>query len=243
MDREDIDIDRLQTLEATDLLAWAFENFGDRAAIGTSLQKTGSVMIDLASRLGLGYRVFFIETLMDYPETYRLLERTQKHYGIEIERFAPHEEEIRQLRDRLGRWEHFMDRRACCFVRKSLPMQRAQHTLDVWISGLRADQSDHRAEKALKAAWVPAGEGRKILKLNPLLEWDEARIDDYIRDNDVPINELYAYESEYGEKFGVISCQRCHIPVKPSLLPRGGKWPWENEGIKECGLHIGGDGI
>jgi phosphoadenosine phosphosulfate reductase len=243
MDPKSVNLDALARMDAPELLGWARDAAGRRAAIGTSLQKSGVVMIDLASRLDGDLRVFWIETLLDYPETYALYHRLCSRYEIEIERFAPAAEDIEQLRRKLGQWEHFMDRRSCCFVRKTLPLHRAQHTLDIWISGLRADQSRHRQEQAAKAEWVRAGDGRQILKLNPLRDWDLDRVDAYIDDNDVPINELYGYVSDYGERFSVISCQRCHIPVKADMDPRAGKWPWENEGPKECGLHIGGDGI
>jgi len=243
MDPRAVNLDVLAEMEAPELLDWAFASAGRRAAIGTSLQKSGVVMIDMASKLAMPFRAFWIETLLDYPETYALYHRLCRRYGIEIERFAPAREDVEQLRRKLGQWEHFMDRRSCCFVRKTLPLHRAQHTLDIWISGLRADQSRHRQEQADKAQWVRAGDGRKVLKLNPLQDWQLESIDAYIERHDVPVNALYDYVSPYGERFSVISCQRCHIPIKDSMDPRAGKWPWENEGPKECGLHIGGDGI
>jgi phosphoadenosine phosphosulfate reductase len=124
-----------------------------------------------------------------------------------------------------------------------MPLQRALATLDVWISGLRADQSQHRKESALKASWAWDQTGRKLLKLNPLLDWTGEDAEGYIADNDVPYNKLYDFASPYGERFTVISCQRCHIPVLPELPSRAGKWPWEQPGKKECGLHEHGGGI
>lgn len=243
MDVEKIDLDRLNAMDAPELLRYAFETFGDRAAIGTSLQKSGVVMIDLASRLALPYRVFFIETLLDYAETYELLDRVQKHYGITVERYRPRDEDIRTMREMLGQWEHFRDRRLCCQVRKAWPLARAQRTFDCWIAGLRADQSEHRQATAAKASLVHGPDRRHILKLNPLLDWTVEQIDEYITAHDVPQNALYERVSEFGERFTVISCERCHIPIMPGLETRAGKFPWESAGKKECGLHNHGSGI
>jgi phosphoadenosine phosphosulfate reductase len=187
--------------------------------------------------------VFFVDTELDYPETYELLERVNERYGIEVERFRPRKEETEPVRRRLGRFEHFMNRQECCHVRKVLPLRRAMETLDVWISGLRAEQSLHRQETAQRASWVKDDKGRAILKLNPLLDWTTEDVETYIRENDVPYNALYDYVSEYGERFHVISCQRCHIPVKDIFGPRAGKWPWEAAGKRECGIHEHGSGI
>jgi phosphoadenosine phosphosulfate reductase len=240
---EDVDLDALNRMDPPELMRFAFERYGDRAAIGTSMQKTGCVNIDVAASVVDAPRVFFIDTLLDYQHTYDLLGRVERRYGIAIERFQPDPQELADLREWLGQWEHFFNRKACCHVRKTRSLQRAQRTLDVWISGLRADQSKHRAETARKAEMVFTEDGRRILKLNPLVEWDAEQIDRYIAAHDVPINELYDYESPYGERFFVISCERCHIPVKPKLGPRAGKWPWECGEIKECGLHSDGSGI
>jgi len=237
-----VDTDRLDAMDAEALLKFAFETFGERAAIGTSLQKTGVVMIDLASRLGVEFRVFFIDTLLNHDETYQLLEEVEGHYGITIERFAPLEEDVESLHRSVGQWAHFLARTMCCRVRKTAPLQRALATLDAWISGVRADQSEHRKEQARKATWIRDQRGRKILKLNPLLDWTAEGIDRYTREHKLPYNKLYDYVSPYNERYAVIGCTPCHIPVREGLDPRLGKFPWE-QGRKECGLHKDGGGI
>ena len=237
----DIDADKLSTLGPEELLRYACENFGQRAAIGTSLQKTGTVLIDLASRLDLPFRVFFIDTLLNHDETYELLEETQRRYGITIERFTPDPKDIESLNRSVGQYAHFLARPLCCEVRKTRPLQKALATLDVWISGLRADQSEHRRQ-ARKAAWTHDQKGRRILKLNPLLDWTGEDVDRYIHENNVPCNKLYEYVSPYGERYTVIGCRMCHIPVREGFDPRTGKFPWERSS-KECGLHEHGGGI
>jgi len=238
----DIDIDALALLGPEELLRYAGETFGDRAAIGTSLQKTGTVMIDMARKLSLPLRVFFIDTLLNHDETYELLGDIEKRYGITIERFSPDGEEIESLNKSVGQYAHFLARPTCCQVRKAAPLQKALATLDVWISGLRADQSEHRRKEASRAGWTHVAQGRTILKLNPLLDWSAEDVDRYIAENEVPYNKLYDYVSPYGEKYNVIGCRMCHIPVRDEFDPRMGKFPWE-QSKRECGLHDHGSGI
>jgi phosphoadenosine phosphosulfate reductase len=238
----DVNLDALNAMGPEELLRYAAETYGDRAAIGTSLQKTGTVMIDMAHRLGLPLRVFFIDTLLNHDETYELLEEFQNRYNITIECFRPDPEAIESLNKSVGQYAHFLARPTCCQVRKSGPLQKALSTLDVWISGLRADQSEHRRKEASKAGWTHIQKDRTILKLNPMLDWTTEDVDCYIAENKVPYNKLYDYVSPYGEKYNVIGCRMCHIPVRDDFDPRIGKFPWE-QSKKECGLHDHGGGI
>ncbi len=240
---EETNLEDLQQLDPSDLLGYAFENYPGRAAIGTSGQKTGVVIIDLAARRGVDFRVFFVDTEKNHPETYELFDRIERRYGIEVERFGPRPEDVEALQKQFGSKPWFFSRQSCCHVRKVLPLQRALQTLDVWISGLRSDQSEHRDENARTVSWSTTHDGRKILKINPLLGWTDEDIDRYIRQNDVPYNKLYDYVSPYGETYQVIGCVPCHIPTKPEWGKRMGKWPWEQGGKKECGLHDQGSGI
>ena len=242
MNRDDF-ISKAQTLNEQELLKFAFEQYGKRAAIGTSLQKTGSVIIDLASKTGTEYSVFFVDTLFNYDETLALFDEVQAHYNIKIDRLTPDPKDIEDLYENYGQFPYFslLGRGRCCEIRKRLPLLRKLKDLDVWISGLRADQSDHRQQSAQKVAVVKMA-GREVIKINPLLDWDAERIDTYIADNKVPYNKLYDFESPYSEKFREIGCQPCHIPVKDDAPKRAGKWPWE-QSHKECGLHTDGGGI
>ncbi len=239
---EDLDIESLEQLDAEALLRYAFETFGQRAMIGTSLQKTGIVMIHMAQELGIPYRVFFIDTLVNNPETYELCDEVEQRYGISLERFAATDEELGDLRNEWGQYAHYLARTQCCHVRKTLPMQRVMKQLDVWISGLRADQSAFRKQEAKKVSLVRDPQGRKVLKINPLLDWTVEQVDEYTQKNGLPYNKLYDYVSEYDERYVTIGCQTCHIPIRANLDSRAGKFPWE-QGKRECGLHLGGSGI
>ena len=242
MNREDF-TNKANGMEPGELLALTFETFGKRAAIGTSLQKTGSVIIDLAAKTGVEFSVFFVDTLFNYDETMELYDEIQSHYGIAIERLVPNPDDIEDLYQHYGQFPFFssLGRARCCEIRKRLPLLEKLKDLDVWISGLRSDQSDHRQQNTQKISVVGMGD-IEVVKINPLIDWDAEQIDAYIKENKVPYNKLYDYESPYGEKFREIGCKPCHIPVKDEAPKRAGKWPWENS-HKECGLHLDGSGI
>ncbi len=239
---EDVKLEELENLDAASLLRFAFKTFGPRATIGTSLQKTGVVIIDLAHQLGIPYRVFFIDTLMNNRETYELFDEVQQRYDLSIETFAPTEEEIDSLYRMWGQYAHFIQRETCCHMRKQLPLQRAMQTMDVWVCGLRADQSKHRQEETSKVSWAYDSQGRKILKINPLLDWTSKQVDEYTREHELPYNKLYDFVSPYNERYMTIGCKACHIPIPDHWDCRAGKFPWE-QGKKECGLHQNGSGI
>ncbi len=242
MELAEVDITRIGYLPADELLEFAFDHFGNRAAIGTSLQKTGLVMIDLIARLCVPFRVFFVDTLLNYPETYELIDEVEQRYEIKIERFEPDAESVESLHTCFGQHAHYFGRELCCQTRKTIPLQRALATLDVWGTGLRADQSAHRQANTAKAGLIKTDAGKTVLKLSPLLDWTAEEINGYIDDQDLPYNKLYDYVSPYNERFTVIGCQPCHVPVKPEFHRRMGKFPWE-QGSKECGIHEHGGGI
>ncbi len=242
MNRDEF-INKARTLEPAALVAFAFEIYGKRAAIGTSLQKTGGVMIDMVSKSDIDYSVFFVDTLFNYDETMELCRQIQEHYSIEIERLTPDSNDIEDLYKTFGQFPFYSSsgRLHCCEIRKRLPLLKKLKGLDVWISGLRSDQSDHRQNNSQKVAVVKMGES-EVIKINPLLDWDAEQIDAYLKDNKVPYNKLYDFESPYGEKYREIGCKCCHIPVKDEAPKRAGKFPWEDS-HKECGLHLDGSGI
>jgi phosphoadenylyl-sulfate reductase (thioredoxin) len=226
--------EKLNAMSAEELIEWAFTNFDDRAAIGTSFQLTGSVIVDLASRHSKKFRVFTVDTLRLHPETYEAINAFEERYGINVERFLPDEEQVKKMVDRFGEFLFFTDKAKqehCCYVRKVEPNRRALATIDVWITGLRRDQSDYRRD-VKKAAFVEE-EGRRILKLAPLADWDMDKIWQYVRENNIPYNALYdkGYDS--------IGCIICSTPLVPGEAPRSGRWRWfkGTEDKKECGIH------
>lgn len=240
MKTEDITTDtlgRLNTMPAEELIAWAIEKFGDRAAIGTSFQLTGSVIIDLAARRFKSFRVFTIDTLRLHPESYATLNDFEKRYGLAIELFQPNNDKLEKMVSRFGEYLFFMDKAKqeyCCDIRKVEPNERALDTLDVWITGLRKDQSEGR--EAVARAEIIEHKGRKILKLAPLADWTAEEVRGYIDEHHLPYNTLFdkGYDS--------IGCIICSTPLLPGEPPRAGRWRWFNaldaEHKKECGIHV-----
>ncbi|VAV85506.1 Phosphoadenylyl-sulfate reductase [thioredoxin] / Adenylyl-sulfate reductase [thioredoxin] [hydrothermal vent metagenome] len=228
-------IEELEQKSAEALIAWAFENFGERAAIGTSFQLTGSVIIELAKRRRDNFRVFTVDTGRLHQETLDMVGKVEQRYGIKVERFTPDAAKVKDMVERFGEYLFFTDKvkqEYCCKVRKVEPNLRALASLNVWITGLRRDQSGFRQD--VKKAEVVDQDGRKILKLAPLADWGLEKIDGFIKDNDLPVNELFA------KGYDSIGCVICSTPLVVGEAPRSGRWRWQKseDDKKECGIHI-----
>jgi phosphoadenosine phosphosulfate reductase len=240
-------VEHLDTLDAVSLLRWAAQRFPQRAAIVTSFQYSGCVLIDMVHRAGLSLRVATVDTLRLPAETYELIEKIERRYDLEVERYEPDAARVKQMVERHGEYL-FFDTKAkqeyCCKVRKTEPNQRCLETLDVWITGLRRDQSQLR-EQTPKASLVETSNAdktvrRKLVKLAPVADLTEQDLQDYIAQHDVPYNALY----EQGYKS--IGCVICSTPVLPWEDSRAGRWRWFNrdaDHAKECGIHNHGSGI
>lgn len=244
---KDIALDDLAGLEPDALLGWAQAQFGERAAIVTSFQNTGCVMIDMAHRAGLGMRVATVDTLRLPPETYDLMDRIEAHYGIAIERFQPDPDRLKRMVAQHGEFLFFDSKpkqEHCCSIRKVEPNNRILDTLDLWITGLRRDHSATRQDTG--RAEVVRQKGRQLVKLSPLADWTEEQVWAYIDEHDVPYNTLY------DQGYTSLGCTICTTPTRPGEAKRAGRWRWfnylENED-KECGIHTdtdehaGGSGI
>jgi phosphoadenosine phosphosulfate reductase len=242
-------VERVNAMSPEDMLKWAFEEFGQRAAIVTSFQDTGCVMIDIAYRAGVQPRVITIDTLRLPQETYDLMDQIEERYGVTVERFKPDPDRVDKMINRHGEYLFFDSKEKqeyCCRIRKVESNDRALATLDVWFTGLRRDQSKGRQETE-KARYVRAPEDpdRRILKVSPLADWDRDRVWDYIRVFGVPYNKLY------DQGYTSLGCVICTTPTRPGEDIRAGRWRWFNaknaamsaDADKECGIHVEGSGI
>lgn len=232
---------QLEAMAPEELFAWALAQHGARAGIVTSFQDTGCVMIDMMSRAAPGMRVITVDTLRLHEETYQIMRDIESRYGVTVERFTPDPARLQRMVAQHGEFLFFDSKpkqEHCCNIRKVEPNQRALDTLDVWFTGLRRDHSTSR-ENTPKASIVDR-DGRKILKLAPLADWDQSRIDAYVAEHDVPMNALYK------QGYSSIGCVICTTPTRPQESKRAGRWRWFNHldaDDKECGIHIGGSGI
>lgn len=232
----------LNALDAERLLQWAWNEHYQRVAIFTSFQNTGCVMIDMAHRLVPDLRVITVDTLRLPQETYDLMDVLEQRYGITIERFKPDAQRLDKMLQDHGEYLFFDSREKqeyCCTLRKVEPNTRALNSVDLWITGLRRDQS--KARGAIPKVAVMNHAERKIVKLAPLIDWSEKQVWDYIHENNVPYNALY------DKGYTSIGCYICSTPTRPGEDKRAGRWRWMNQlnedQHKECGLHLNGSGI
>ncbi len=225
-----------------EILFSLFKRFKNRAAIVTSGQLSGMVLIHLAAENQLPFRVCTLDTLRLFPETYAFFEKVESRYGIQIEQVQPDPQDVQQMVTEHGEYL-FFDSKAkqeyCCNIRKVRPMQRVLETLDVWITGLRRDQSDARQQ--LRKAEIISSTTHPVLKVNPLSQWTTDAVWQFVRDNNIPVNPLLEADAD-GHYYESLGCIVCTTPIKPGEPKRAGRWRWQNaapttENDKECGLH------
>lgn len=212
-----------------EVLRWGWERFGERAAIGTSFQGSGLVILDHAVKLGYRFPVFTLDTGLLFPETYELKGRLERHFGISIEGVHP-EQTVEEQSEAYGPelWRTNPD--TCCAMRKVLPLQRKLATLDMWITGVRRNQSETRVRtQVLELYEFDKLRGHHLLKLNPMAAWSREAIWDYIKREGIPYNALHdrGYRS--------IGCWPCTKLTTSSDGERAGRW--EGFDKTECGIH------
>jgi len=217
--------------EPQELIGWALDTFADRAAICTSFQAEGMAILDMAVKLQPRVRVFTIDTLRLPPETLALVAEVERRYGIQVERYRPDPAEVRQMVAQHGQdlfYRAVPMRLLCCDVRKVRPLRRVLAGLDAWITGLRREQWASRAN--IRKIELDHDHGG-IVKVNPLADWSLDEVWDYLRANDVPVHPLY------GRGYTSIGCDPCTRPIQPGEDARAGRWWWEKDAPKECGMH------
>jgi phosphoadenosine phosphosulfate reductase len=213
----------LEDRSTQEAIAWMFENFGERHYIACSFQKTSSVTAHIASQVNPAARFFYLDTDVLFEETYETRDRLEEQLGIEFDRF--HNLTLEEQAERYGDELWNSDPDACCGLRKVEPMRRALSSVDCWAAGVRRGDSSTRAS-APKFAW-----DRKfnLWKLNPLADWSERDVWNYIREHHLPYNPLH----DHG--YPSIGCTHCTKPVGPGGSPRDGRWAGSSK--TECGIN------
>jgi len=217
-------------LGAPEMISLITVNHRGKFVFSTSLGAEDQVITHMLVQAGSRDGIFTLDTGRMFPETYEVLEKTRARYGIDIKVYFPDAQHVEQMVDSKGInlfYDGVENRKMCCHVRKIEPLRRALAGQEVWITGLRREQSTTRNNVSY-AEW-DAGHG--IIKVNPLLDWTEQDTWDYIRKHGVPYNSLH----DHG--FRSIGCQPCTRAVLPGEDIRSGRWWWENPGTRECGLH------
>lgn len=221
--------DRFETASLEDILRWAWNRFGERAAVGTSFQGAGLVMIHHAVKAGLAFPIFTLDTQLLFPETLETKRRLEDFFELKIESLYPDqtpEEQAAELGPEL--WKTRPD--TCCTLRKVVPLQRKLGQLAVWITGLRRQQSETREKTQLIELYhFDVLRDRYILKLNPMANWSREAVWSYIAEHRIPYNPLHdrGYRS--------IGCWPCTRATASGESERAGRWTGFDK--SECGIH------
>ena len=221
-----------ETSPPQDILAWASQNLGSSVALATSFQVQGMVLVDMFAKIDPEARIFTLDTGRLHSHTYDAMEKTREKYNINIEVLFPDRTEVEEMVTSHGVnlfYKSVQNRRLCCQIRKTNPLNGFLKTLDAWITSIRADQTEQRADSTKFEIDYLHG---KMLKINPILDWTTDQVWDYIRKNDVPYNKLHdmGYPS--------IGCAPCTRAIEKGEDPRAGRWWWEQGSDKECGIHF-----
>jgi phosphoadenosine phosphosulfate reductase len=220
---------KLEAMDATARLRWAYETFGDKAAFGTSFQGAGIVAMDLAHKAGLPIPVFTLDTGLLFVETIELKSALQDRFGIRIESLRPYQSVEEQAKD-FGPELWKTDPDLCCTLRKVNPLRDKLATLHCWITGVRREQSTTRADSGIiELVGDESGDGRLLWKFNPLADWSRDAIWAHIKANHLPYNPLQdrGYRS--------IGCTVCTRATAEGQDERAGRWT--GFGKTECGIH------
>lgn len=206
------------------------ERYPDQIVFSTSFGLEDQVITDMLSRFGLAVQVFTIDTGRLFYETYKTWQRTLEKYTLPIKVYYPEQNLLEQMLNQKGPFSFYAskeNRVECCHIRKVLPLQRALQGKKIWVTGLRAEQSESRKNQSL-FQW----DGRhQIIKYNPLFLWSLEDVRRYIKSHNVPYNSLH------DKGFPSIGCQPCTRAVREGEDFRAGRWWWESNSSKECGLH------
>ncbi|MEA3052016.1 MAG: phosphoadenosine phosphosulfate reductase [Sphingomonadales bacterium] len=218
--------DRLEALRA---------GLAGRIVFTTSFGLEDQALAHLIFTRRLDIEVATLDTGRLFPSTYKVWAETERRYGARIRSFHPDQAALAAFVERSGIngfYESKEARLGCCHVRKVEPLARALAGAAAWVTGLRSDQSDGRGGVEL-AAWDPE---RQLVKFAPLFDWTRERVADFCAAVGVPVNALHA------SGYPSIGCEPCTRAVAPGEPERAGRWWWENDEAKECGLHVGPDG-
>ncbi len=214
-----------------EVLKWSLDNLHPRLALASSFGAEDVVVIDMMMKINPKSRIFTLDTGRLNQETYDVMDEIRKKYNVNIEVMFPDQNEVEQM-VRVNGLNLFYDsvgnRKLCCGIRKVHPLNRILSTLDGWVTGLRADQTEIRSN----ANKLELDEQHNdMIKINPIIEWTWEQTWDYIKKNDIPYNKLH------DKGFPSIGCEPCTRAIKSGEPLRAGRWWWESDSQKECGLH------
>lgn len=220
----------LQGLSAKEMLQEIDQLFGSNAVFSTSFGIEDQVITQLLAANNSSTRLITLDTGRLFPETYYVWNRTLEIYRMPIRAYYPKTEAVQSLLGEKGPssfYNSVEDRKECCYIRKIEPLKRAIAGFQIWITGIRADQSANRD----LMEFIEWDEGNQIIKIHPLFNWTLAEVETYLKDHFIPYNPLH------DKGFPSIGCQPCTRAITAGEDFRAGRWWWEDQSKKECGLH------
>ncbi|OIO40608.1 MAG: phosphoadenosine phosphosulfate reductase [Candidatus Omnitrophica bacterium CG1_02_49_10] len=221
----------LERKSAQDVIQWGIGEYKNKIALASSFGAEDVVLVDMIAKIDKSARIFTLDTGRLPQETYEVIEKIRKKYGINIEFFFPDTKAVEEMENTKGPdlfYDSVENRKLCCNVRKMGPLRRTMSSVDAWICGLRREQAVTRTD--IMKVEIDETNGGKI-KLNPLADWTEKQVWEYIKKNNVPYNALH------DKNYPSIGCAPCTRAIEPGEDVRAGRWWWESPETKECGLH------
>jgi phosphoadenosine phosphosulfate reductase len=221
---------RLNGLSIEDQLNILISRFSEKIIFTTSLGIEDQVITHKIFRNNLNIKVATLDTGRLFPQTYDVLSNTIIRYNKKIDVYFPEYEDVEKMvteKGPLSFYKSVENRKECCSLRKVVPLNRALKGMECWISGIRADQSDNRNQMD----WLEYDEDKNLYKFHPLFNWSLDEVTRFVKENNVPYNSLH------DKGYVSIGCEPCTRAIKPGEDFRAGRWWWENDGPKECGLH------
>jgi phosphoadenosine phosphosulfate reductase len=222
----------MESKTAEDVLKWALEEYHPRIGLASSFGAEDVVIIDMLAKINKDAKIFTLDTGRLNQETYDVMDAIRDKYDIKIEVYFPDQKEVEDMVNNYGLnlfYKSVEYRKLCCEIRKVKPLNRALSNLDAWITGLRREQTGTRTN-VKKVEIDNAHNG--IIKINPLADWTWDMVWEYVKKNDVPYNKLH------DKGYPSIGCEPCTRAIKEGEPFRAGRWWWEDNAHKECGLHF-----
>ncbi|CAN1545291.1 CysH 3'-phosphoadenosine 5'-phosphosulfate sulfotransferase (PAPS reductase)/FAD synthetase and related enzymes [Flavobacteriaceae bacterium] len=222
-------LEKTANFSIEETLVFLVNEYKNKVVFSTSFGQEDQVITALIATNDLPITIFTLDTGRLFQETYDVFHKTLKKYKKEIKVYFPEASAVEKLLEEKGPnsfYESVENRKQCCFIRKVAPLTKALKGNTIWVTGLRAEQSENRNDLAL----FEYDAHFDIIKFNPLLKWTLAEVQKYIDDNNVPQNALH------NQGFVSIGCAPCTRAITPDEDIRAGRWWWESS-HKECGLH------
>jgi phosphoadenosine phosphosulfate reductase len=217
-------------LSPVDALRYFVEQFPGKVIFSTSFGWEDQVITDMIFSNDLPIKVFTLETGRLFPETYYVWNRTLERYQKPIYAYHPQADSLQNMVTEKGPNSFYAsveNRKECCYIRKIEPLKRALEGYQCWITGIRSEQSPNRHELS-NIEW---DEGNQILKFHPIFDWTLDQVKSYVKENNIVYNPLH------DKGFLSVGCAPCTRAVQPGEDFRAGRWWWEDQSKKECGLH------